>query len=270
VGLILIFCIVLYSYIKKIEINESKKIYNLIVTKFKPLIEKHKSLIDSISIKISSLYVYLPIVLGILAPMLYLIIPLWYFSWFLFGTGDSLNSWALYYFLIPNNKIATWIVFEIIIFCIGVGIFLTGLISMILGKKRGDALIITGIYKYIRHPQIFGIIIFTFPCMLYIPGFEDLGIRMGDILSWSCFAFLQILSSFFEEKYLIKRFPAEFLEYYLNTGFFFPKLRKKKSDIPKSINYNKKFFFSIVFFIIYIIIFRNLMLIFSSSLILFR
>jgi len=268
-GIIIICCIGGYIFVKKIEKNENSKFRGLRIVKFKSLIAKQKYLIGKILTKISSLYGFLPIILGILAPMFFTMIYLWYFSWILFGTGD-LSSWALYYYIIPNDKIQAWIVSEIIIFCIGGSIFLTGLIAMIKGKKRGDKLIKIGIYKYIRHPQNLGIIIFTLPFMLFIPGFKDLGIRMGDILSWSCFAFLQILSSFLEEISLIKRYSTEFLEYYKNTGFFLPKLREKNFNIPQSINYKKKSFFSLTFFIVYVNIFRFLLQIFSANFILFR
>ncbi|MHA1670095.1 MAG: methyltransferase family protein [Promethearchaeota archaeon] len=268
-GIIIICCIGGYIFVKKIETNENSKFRGLRIVKFKSLIAKQKYLIGKILTKISSLYGFLPIILGILAPMFFTIIYLWYFSWILFGMGD-LSSWALYYYIIPNDQIQAWIVSEIIIFCIGGSIFLTGLIAMIKGKKRGDKLIKIGIYKYIRHPQNLGIIIFTLPFMLFIPGFKDLGIRMGDILSWSCFAFLQILSSFLEEISLIKRYSTEFLEYYKNTGFFLPKLREMNFNIPQSINYKKKSFFSLTFFIVYVNIFRFLLQIFSANFILFR
>ena len=268
--LIIFFNIGLYRFLKKSETNENLRFNQSIIIKFKTVINKYKYLIGRISIKISSIYGYLPIILGILAPMLFLIIPSLYFSWLLFGTGNSLNSWALYYYLIPTDKVTVWIVSEIIIFCLGFGIFLAGLIAMIRGKNRGDKLIKTGIYKYIRHPQNLGIIIFSLPFMLYIPGFKDIGIRIGDILSWSCFVFLQILSSFFEEKSLLKRNSTEFLKYYLKTGFIFPKLITKNPNFPEFINYKKKFVLSVALFIVFIIIFQFLVQFFSPSFTLFR
>ena len=270
-GIITICCKGGYYIAKKIEINENSKFHDHhIIIKLKSLITKQKYLIGRILTKISSLGGFFPIILGILVPMFFIMSSLWYFSWILFGIWDSLSSVGLYYYIIPNDRIQAWIVSEIIIFCIGIGIFLSGLIIMIIGRKRGEKLIKIGIYKYIRHPQNLGIIIFTLPFMLYIPGFRDIGVRMGDILSWSCFSFLQILSSFLEEVSLLKKYSTEFLDYYMNTGFFFPKLRKKNLKIPQSINYKKRLFFSILFFLMYIIIFRILIQTFSAYFTLFR
>ncbi len=158
------------------------------------MISKIGNVLVKIGLIFSSLSSYIPIIIGILAPMITIMGGLLYFSWIFFGY--SYTSWIWYYFIIPAEMIPFVIAVEIIIFCIGLGIFLTGLVILVIGKKRKENIIQWGIYKYIRHPQNFGIIIIVFPFALYIPGFEDIGIRIGEIVSWGFFAFFLCLLSY--------------------------------------------------------------------------
>ena len=102
--------------------------------------------------------------------MLYIMGQFYFLSWFLVANRLTLTDWTLYYYIIPPNEIYIWIIAEIIIFCIGFGIFLTGFITMVKEKIKGVTLVQTGIYKYIRHPQNLGIVIFFLPLALFHRG----------------------------------------------------------------------------------------------------
>ena len=211
---------------------------------------------------------YIPIILGILAPMFTLIGFELYISWYLIG--PTFTDWTWSYYLIPSELIPFYIFIEIIIFCFGLGLFLTGLITMIQKKVHGAYLVESGIYKYIRHPQNLGIIIMSFPFTLYIPGFEDIGIRMGEIASWMFFAFFILCYSYFEEWRLMKRYNDLFQDYYNKTGFFIPKIFQNKE---KPLTLKKLFVrigISIIIFIILFILFYSFVLLFEDYLIRFK
>jgi len=177
---------------------------------------------------ISFIILYIPIILGILAPMIVLIGWDLYISWNIIGS--SFTSWTWYYYLIPPGLLPFYIFIEITILCFGLGLFLTGLFTLIREKIHGVNLVRSGIYKYIRHPQNLGIIIMVFPFTLYVPGFLDLGIRMGEIASWMIFTFLMCLYSYYEEWRLLERYNRFFSDYYNTTGFMTPKIFRNKEN----------------------------------------
>ena len=142
---------------------------------------------------IGFIILYIPIILGILAPMIVMMGWDFYISWHLIGY--SFTSWTWFYYLIPPGLIPFYIFIEITLFCFGLGLFLTGLITFLREKIHGVNLVQAGIYKYIRHPQNLGIIIMVFPFTLYVPEFHDIGIRMGEIASWMFFTFFMCLYS---------------------------------------------------------------------------
>ncbi len=95
-------------------------------------IEILKTVLKKITIGIASIFVYLPVIGGILAPMALIIGIDFYFSWKLIGYSYAHWTWA--YFLINPLLIPIIISIEMLIFCFGLGLFLTGLITMV--KKK--------------------------------------------------------------------------------------------------------------------------------------
>jgi len=149
-----------------------------------------------------------------------------YISWQLIGY--SFTSWTWYYYLIPAELLSLYIFIEITIFCFGLALFLTGLLTLVRAKIHGVNLVQSGIYKYIRHPQNLGIIIMVLPFALYVPGFKDIGIRMGEIASWIFFTFFMCLYSYYDEWRLLERHNRIFSDYCNRTGFMTPKLFRNK------------------------------------------
>ena len=90
-------------------------------------------------------YVYLPIILGIIYPMVF-IIPIFYITGIIW---INLGGWLSAYYLISSEMILLLLGIEIIIFFSGCSLFLVALIQLVQGKKQGDKLVQRGIYRYI-------------------------------------------------------------------------------------------------------------------------
>lgn len=180
---------------------------------------------------LTKIWVSIPIIFGTLFPMIYMA-PLIFSSWWLFGSFEHI-SWLNSYIFLNYQNPAVFIslyVFEIIIFIIGWIIFLTGLITLTQSRLSGKKLVSTGIYKYIRHPQNVGILLFMLPFSLYVPFGRDIGIRIGEVLSWSFLGFLFTITSLLEERKIIKKFGDLYVLYSNKTGFFLPKFRVKHDE----------------------------------------
>ena len=178
------------------------------------------------------IWVSIPIILGTLFPMIYMA-PLIFSSWWLFGSFEHI-SWLNYYILLDYQNPAVFIsifVFEIIVFIIGWIIFLTGLITLTQARLSGKKLVSTGIYKYIRHPQNVGVLLLMLPFSLYVPFGLDIGIRIGEVLSWTFLGFLFTITSLLEERKMIKKFGESYVLYSNKTGFYLPKFRVKHDEI---------------------------------------
>lgn len=172
-----------------------------------------------------SVWSYIPIIVGILSPML-IILPIAYASWIipsLIPGGLLFDAYIPISIEYPFQYVCI-LVIEIIIFIGGIFVFLLGLYHLTKGKKQKVLIVTTGIYHYIRHPQNLGICLIVLPFALYIPGFNDLGVRIGEIFSWLLFTFILTIYSNLEEQSLLTKFSKEYSPYQHYTGFFFPKL----------------------------------------------
>ena len=219
---------------------------------------KIKSIFKSIILRISLIWAYLPIIVGILFEMM-IPLSLAYSSWAIFNSWSRrgwVDSWIVIFHFNPSFRIDVLFIVEICIFTIGFLLFLYGLVFIVKAKKNRINLIQKGPYKYIRHPQNLGIIIMMFPFALYTPWIHDIGIRIGDILSWTLFCLVMIFCSDFEEIRMKKRLFEEYENYRLRTGFFIPKLRNQKFNHSKDtkVNYLKRYSLLILGYIIFILI----------------
>ena len=190
---------------------------------------KPKEVVMKITLALSSIWVYVPIIAGIITPMLS-VIPIAYTSWFLFLAFEGRLSWAnsIYSLSLPFEIVLY--IFDCIIFIFGLILFFWGFVHIVKTRKNDSRLTQTGPYRNIRHPQHLGIILFSLPFALVIPWFK-FGIRISDILSWALFCIVLIIWSDIEERKMRKKYPEEFADYKSKTGFFFPKVRKGK-EVP--------------------------------------
>jgi protein-S-isoprenylcysteine O-methyltransferase Ste14 len=186
---------------------------------------KEKVIVGKMFLFYLAIWTYAPIIAGILLPMI-IFIPLAYVSWRLLEFWGS-NAWYDSWFVInPEDTRNVQLLFsiELIIFIGGLLLFGFSLYHLIKARRHHIRITKTGPYKLIRHPQNLGIIIALFPFTLYIPGFRDIGIRSGEVISWMIFSLLIIMISILEEQGLKKRYSEEFNSYRENTGLFIPKL----------------------------------------------
>lgn len=205
------------------------------ITKFSMKDLKNK--IKLFYLRLGTLLAYFPIIAGILYAMT-LMPALAYLSWNIFYVWPGIklaSAWIVYLEYYPDFPIYPLLWTELIIFACGFALFLYGLIHLAKAKKEKIDIAQTGPYKYIRHPQNFGIIIFSFPFCLYVPFIgDDLGIKVGDIFSWMLFVLLIIIYSDIEEINMLKKYPDKYSLYKSNTGFFTPiiiKTKREKSNL---------------------------------------
>lgn len=203
-------------------------------------------------------YVYAAIIIGIITPML-MMVPLHFISWkmFKFFTPRAINEmWMVLKWSTNTPGVIILIIFEFILFTIGLVLFVWGLtyIAKTILKKEGLAK--GGPYKFIRHPQHMGIILMSFTVSLFVPWTTDLGIRVGEVLSWSLFSLVLILWSYYEEWKLAKRFGEKYFQYRSETGAFLPKIftRNKKLWYTQEIRHWRRLLFTFVGYICFILL----------------
>ena len=197
-------------------------------------IEVLKSKIKLIYLRLVTLVAYFPIILGILYTMTAMP-AIAYISWNIFRLWPGIDFMASWFFVHGYYSTNFAIYYslmgiELVIFMCGFGLFLLGLIHLVKAKKEKINIVHTGLYKYIRHPQNLGIIIFSFPFCLYVPFLGDSGVKVGDIISWTLFFLLIIIYSDIEEIQMAKRYPDEYKLYRSTTGFFIPRIIKTKKE----------------------------------------
>lgn len=224
--------------------------------------EKLKKLIMKIvsrTLMISSLvWVYAAIIIGIITPMV-IMIPFYFISWKMFRIFNPHNwieGWIVCdYPTYPSGVIAL-IVFEFILFTIGLMLFVWGLYYIAKTIYKRERLATGGPYKFIRHPQHMGIILMTFSVSLFVPWTSDIGIRIGEILSWSLFSLILILWSYYEEWKLTKKFGEKYTQYRSETGAFFPRIftRNKKLLHSHEIRHWKRILLTNIGYICFILL----------------
>ena len=222
-------------------------------SKIKEVIKKiwSSNAIQRLLYLLSAIWAYAPVVGTIIFWMGAWSGPLYFTSWTVFryfyldlgevGFNRVLN--LLNVGFTPGVK--ALLVIEGVLFAIGLVLFLWGVIQIAIAIVKRKGLVTNGLYKYIRHPQLLGIIIMGFAWSLYIPGTEDLGIKVGEIVSWSFFAFILFLWSELEERQLAKKFGDEFVEYRSITGSFLPRIfnRSKKRKSYYKIKFWRRYLF---------------------------
>lgn len=94
---------------------------------------------------------------------------------------------------------------------------------MLIHGAKGEKLVTTGIYSYMRHPQYSGLFLITVGFLIQWPSLTTL-------IMWPVLIFAYYRLAMREEKEVEKQFGEEFLEYKRRVPAFVPRLRRK---IPK-------------------------------------
>ena len=218
-------------------------------------------IIEKVLLLPALMWIYTPIIAGILITMAWYL-PIGFASWWIFSLYGT--NWALGLIVIRSESALVFLlVIEIILFMIGLTLFLWGLIYLANVKLKKKGLAMGGPYKFIRHPQNLGIILMTLVNSLYIPWAVHSYIRIGSILSWSLFSLVLIIVSELEEKKLLKKFGNVYLEYRMKTGMFLPRIfeRYRKDKEVKEIKLWRRLGFIFVGYFCFISSIRLLLVI---------
>lgn len=218
---------------------------------------KKERLITRFMTAVTSAIVYLPIIAGIITPMVYLL-PAWYLSWY--AAGIIFPFYEIWHgFWMPVEDLGSaYIIWgiEIIVFAIGIGLSGYALREMVIRRKESSGLVTSGPYSWIRHPQHLGILLFLLPFAItfkFRSGFST-GIRPGDILSWTLMGFLLLAVADWEESRLLKKFGEQYIEYSQNTPFIIPVKASINITLPSWLQKGKPVRYIVAFAIFWVVI----------------
>jgi protein-S-isoprenylcysteine O-methyltransferase Ste14 len=120
-----------------------------------------------------------------------------------------------HYYVFPASKV---------IMGIGILLVIYGWKEIHKARKQ-DALMVKGIYKYIRHPQYVGFLLITF-------GLNVMWLTIITLVMWPILVVLYWRLAKMEDKDMEEKFGEEFLEYKRKVPGFIPCLRTKKLENP--------------------------------------
>ncbi|MCF2136750.1 MAG: DUF1295 domain-containing protein [Candidatus Thorarchaeota archaeon] len=104
-------------------------------------------------------------------------------------------------------------------------------------KHKKHGLVTTGLYRRMRHPQYFGMLLVTigFTAQSYVLQMTTFGISWIEppmmIATWYSILFIYVILALVEESYLSKRYGQEYEEYKRNSGFFVPRVGVQRESI---------------------------------------
>jgi protein-S-isoprenylcysteine O-methyltransferase Ste14 len=229
-----------------------------------------QKIVTRISITITSIGLYMPVIAGIITPMLWLL-PAWYIAWDIIEyIFPFYPIWGGLWTPIPYPSLQVLLpvilLIEFIVFLGGCGFFLWGLIELTRGRRNELGLVTTGPYRFVRHPQHLGLVILLLPVVLFNSSYASTwsGIRPGDILSWSLIVFLLLITADWEESHLHEMFGVEFEDYVARTPFIV--LRVHRFPVPvRELTQNNRVVLYTSYFAIYWALISLILFLFSFA-----
>ncbi len=180
----------------------------------------------------SSAAVYMPIVAGIIEPMIW---PLFYASPILYRllywwwSPFEQYLFPQWYYLTSYISDTRWAsVVAPFVVAFGLVIFLAGLGQTVGAKAHKSGLVTGGLYGFVRHPQHLGIDILALGLLML----NAYGIRVGDLYAWTLVVFIYMLQADGEEAALEKEFGDGYLEYKRGVSFMIPLLPSFHGRVP--------------------------------------
>jgi len=111
----------------------------------------------------------------------------------------------------------------------GTGIFLAGLAQIVRARVHKKALVTSGLYCLVRHPQHLGIAIAAFGTVMW----NIIGVRVGDLIAWTLIVFIYVLLAESEEERLLEIYGERYSEYKRRVPFLLPLLPSMYGHLPK-------------------------------------
>jgi len=170
----------------------------------------------------SSIAAYLPILAGIIEPMIWPLLiasPLLYHLLYWWWEPMAQHLFPAWWFFTSYVSGTRWVnqpaPFVVVV---GVAILLVGLAQIVWAKARGSGLVTAGLYRYVRHPQHLGIAVMTLGLLML----NRYGIRVGDVYAWTLVVFIYALQADGEEATLEKEFGEAYLNYKMEVPYLIP------------------------------------------------
>lgn len=118
---------------------------------------------------------------------------------------------------------------------IGIGIFMTGTMTWFLARFRGQSIANFGIYRYSRHPQYLGYLLWSYGLLLSAGGVPVAygGLWIIPSLPWAVSLLIVLSVAVQEESQMSMRVEDEYTTYKGATPFLFP-LPRRISDVLKA------------------------------------
>ncbi|MBD3158511.1 MAG: hypothetical protein GF309_06930 [Candidatus Lokiarchaeota archaeon] len=161
-------------------------------------------------------------------------VPLLVFLIAMLGNGPTGIAEAVGFFVLnPLNpmNIAAYL---------GAIIALASILHLAVQKRKANGLVMSGPYRYVRHPQYLGLLLLTsgFTAWSYWVLIHTFGIGWlspeGTVALWFVILIAYLGLALIEEKHLAGKFGEEYAVYRDRTGFFIPGVTTPPHDVLAS------------------------------------
>lgn len=186
---------------------------------------------------VAVLTIYLPVLAGILWPMLwalFLISPTLYHLLYWWWDPLAMVFPQAKYFLSGYVQVGLWFASPLYLLApyvvaLGAIIFSVGLAQIVVAKANKRGLVINGLYRVVRHPQHLGIVISAFGFIMW----NHIGLRIGDIIAWTFLVFSYNLLAEREEEMLLVEYGDDYMKYKKQVPFLLPFQPSLHGRLPK-------------------------------------
>lgn len=174
---------------------------------------------------------YFPVLFNILIPMFivfFSIIGVFYTPWLILTEFDFVNRMVNGIIRLQDENLRLTVEFlGYMLITVGLLIYSLSLYQLLSHTRRRKILLTKGLYGIVRHPQYFGIILWTL-------GFAVSGWRLINYFMWLTLCYSYLLLAEYEEVELEKTFGREYLQYESRVPFIIPCLKFKFFKTPSN------------------------------------